>query len=364
MKPSQIFGLVRYALILFVITGICLIGCARSAEQSGDSFLASAERVQNPKAKEEREKKAYYRYLEAVNGYVQKGQPIPESLREKILKLTLAKLNRELSRFIENPDEANTEQMNFWRQDFQKYLPGLKNQQLIDSYSQFLISYANPEFMGLGDVMEVLNEVVALQVRASEAKQKISTIQDKYAGDLIAEAEKIYNETKESLKGKSGNKDNLVMAEYRTLQAVKFSPSNEKAKALLSSIRELMLDTYSGYERFQDALGGTLDPDIDKYDVYLCIPKKRISSQSAILDVSLWNLTATPITVNYDYFFLVSDNNDTIKADKTSRFHKITLDVKTDSVQSVVFKFPLNKKFPIKNLLYSDGNKISEKFFH
>jgi hypothetical protein len=125
-----------------------------------------------------------------------------------------------------------------------------------------------------------------------------------------------------------------------------------------------MLDTYSGYERFQDDLGGTLDPEIDKYDIYLCVPKKNITKQGATMDVSLWNLSATPITVNYDYFYLVSDDNDTIKADKSSKFHKITLDVKTDSAQTVTFKFPGKGKFPIKNLLYKDENKISEKFFH
>lgn len=329
----------------------------------GDSFLVSAEKAKNPKAKEEREKKAYYKYLEGVNSFIKKGQPVPESLRNKMLKLTLSKLNRELSRFVENSEEANTEQIDLWRQDFQKFLPGLKDSALIDGYSQFLISFANPEFMSLTDVMEVLNEVVALQKRAPEAKQKMRVIQGKYAGELMNEAEKILEETRAALKSKNGSKDNLVIAEYRTLQALNSDPNNARALKTIAAIRELMLDTYSGYERFEDALGGTLDPAIDKYDIYLCIPKKKISPQSAVLDVSLWNLTATPITVNYDYFFLVSDNNDTVKADATSRFHKITLDVKTDSVQSVVFKLP-GKQFVIKNLLYSDGNKISEKFFH
>jgi hypothetical protein len=359
MKGLNFRSAFSLLVVLAMASAVCFTGCAKSAEKSGDAFLASAEKAQNPKAKEEREKKAYFKYLEAVNVFMAKGQPIPDELREKILKLTLTKLNRELSRFIENPEEANTEQIGFWRQDFQKFLPGLKSQPLIEGYSQFLLSYANPEFMDLKDVMDVLNEVVALKVKAADAQQKIREIQAKYAGELIAEADKIYNETKEALKGKSKNKDNLVMAEYKTLLALKYDPANQKARALLSSIREMMLDTYSGYERFSE----NLDPDIDKYDIYLCIPKKNISKQTATLDVSLWNLTASPIVVNYDYFYLVTDDNETIQADKSSKYHKITLDIKTDSAQVVIFKLP-SKKISIKNLLYNDGNKISEKFFH
>jgi hypothetical protein len=349
---------------LALLACLNLSSCVKSPEKMGDAFLASAEKSQNPKAKEEREKKAYYKYLEAVNGYLSKGQPVPEGLREKILTQTLAKLNRELSRFIENPEEANTEQINLWRQDFQKFLPGLKNAALIKEYSQFLLSFANPEFMDLQDVMDVLNEVVALQVKAPEGRQKIKEIQSKYAGELISEAERIYTQVKASLKGRIGNKDNLVMAEYKLLLALKSDPGSEKARTLLRLVRDLMLDTYSGYERFQDALGGTLDPEIDKYDIYMCIPKRSIGKASVALTVSIWNLTATPIEVKYDYLFLVSDNLDTVKADKSTKFHKITLDTKTDSTQTVVFNIPKGKPFPIRNLLYNDGTKISEKFFH
>lgn len=350
------------AALLTAVFALMLSGCSKTPEQSGDAFMASAEKAQNPKVKEEREKKAYYKYIESVNWYTLKDKPVPASLREKLLKITLSKLNRELNRYKENSEEANVEQIQLWRADFKKYLPGLNNPQIIDGYSRFLLALADPNLMELTDVIDVLNEVISLQVRASDAKNQMKQIQGKFADGLVADAAKILEETQAALKGKNGTKDNLVMAEYKTLLALKYDPENAGAKATLSKIRELMLDTYSGYERFQDNLGGRLDPDVDKYDIYLCVPKKSMSGSSAALSVAFWNLTASPIEVKSNNFFLVTDNNDTVMADPSSRFNKILVDIKTDTVQTLNFKLP--GKSVIKNLLYKDDVKVSEKFFH
>jgi hypothetical protein len=78
--------------------------------------------------------------------------------------------------------------------------------------------------------------------------------------------------------------------------------------------------------------------------------------------VAFWNLTADPINVRRENFYIVTDAGDTVQADKGSKLDKILVDTKTDTAQTAVFNLAGKKGKP-RNLLYSDGNKISEKFF-
>jgi hypothetical protein len=363
MKKCQ-FPKLCATLIFCLVLSLSFFNCTKSPEKRGDSFLKAAEKAKNPKVKEEREKKAYLKYLEAINYCAIKGKKIPNTLKEKLLRLTLQKLNRELSRYLENPEEANVEQIGLWREDFKTYLPGISDQKLIADYSQFLLSFANPDFMEFSDVMSILNEVVALKVLASQGQDKINSIKSNYSNKLLEEVASIYKDAEEGLrKKKTEAKEELVLAEYKALQAVKYDPHNKKARNWVSRLRKILVDTYSGYERFFEN-AADIDPEIDKYDIYLCIPNRNISSKIAKMEVALWNLTASPINVRYEYFYLVTNEGDTIQATKGSRFHKILVDTKTDTAQALVFKLPVKKPLKIKNLLYSDGKKISEKFFY
>ena len=340
----------------------CLSGCSKTPEQTADAFLKAAEKVENEKKREEMEKKAYLKYTEAIQHHVIRNKPIPATLRTKYLKLTLQKLNIELKRFLENSEEANVDQLDLWRADFPKYLPGLDDKELIDGYSKFLIDIANPSLMDMSAVLATLAEAKKLGVRAKEADEKINEIQSGFAKGKLDEAERIFKEVQANLAVKKGNKDELVIAEYWTLLALKYHPQNGTALDMLSKIRALLTDTYSGYERYEEALA-PLDPSIDKYDIYLCIPEQKIAKGEAKLSVSMWNLTANPIEALNDYFFVVTAEGDTIAADpKNSKYNKIPVDVKTDTTATLVFKLP-SKDSKIKNVLYKDGVKISEKFF-
>ena len=347
-------------MILALAAGALLTsGCSKTPEEMGDEFAKDAEMTKNPRAKEEREKKAYLKYLDAINFYNVSGKSVPKSLKEKLLRVTLKKLNREIARFTENPEEANLSQMELWREDFTTFLPGLNSPEITEGYSQFLLAFANPEWMDLSDMIKVLNEVVELKVQAPAAREKIAQVSSQFASDLLVEVEKMMAESKEALAQKKANaKENLVFAEYKTLVALKYDSGNQKAKALLSELRGLLLDTYSGYEKFED----NLDPEIDKYDIYLCVPKMSLQGKTANVQVAFWNLTSNPMTVRRESFYLVTDANDTVQADKKSRLDKILVDTKTDTSGLVIFNMGAAKGAP-KNLLYSDGNKISEKFF-
>ena len=134
-------------------------GCTKSAEKSGDAFLKSAQKAKSKRVREEREKKAYLKYLKAADNQKAKAKPVGNSLREKILKLTIKRLNRELKRLQENPEEANLDQMMLWRQDFSEYLPGLANPEISKEYSRFLLSladsYIDPEAMDLSAAFKI-----------------------------------------------------------------------------------------------------------------------------------------------------------------------------------------------------------------
>jgi hypothetical protein len=216
--------------------------------------------------------------------------------------------------------------------------------------------------MDMNAVLATLEEAKKLGVKAKEAEEKINAIQAGFASGKLDEAARIYNETVVAIKAKNGTKDELVVAEYWTLLALKYHPENAQAKELLGKIRSLLVDTYSGYERYEDVLA-PLDPSIDKYDIYLCVPEQKIAKGVAKLSVSMWNLTANPIEALNDYFFAVTTDGDTVAADpKESKYHKIPVDVKTDTTAALVFKLPsANSK--IRNILYKDNTKVSEKFF-
>ncbi len=355
------YNFLRLLVILMLAISGLFVGCGKSSEQTADAFLKAAEKITNEKKREELEKKAYLKYTEAVQYFVMRNKEIPVSLRTKYLKLTLQKLNMELKRFLENPEEANVDQIELWKADFAKYLHGVTDHDLLDGYSQYLISVANPDLMDMSAVILTLNEAKKLGLRAKEADDKLLALQSGFALGKLAEAERIYNETVAALKAKRGTKDELVVAEYWTLLALKHGPENKAAKELLSKIRTLLIDTYSGYERYEEALA-PLDPSIDKYDIYLCVPEQKRTKGVVKMSVSLWNLTATPLLTLNDHFFVVTENGDTVSADsKESKYNKIQVDTKTDTTGVLVFKLP-SPDAKIRNILYNDGSKISEKF--
>ncbi|MFH0922179.1 MAG: hypothetical protein V1913_17685 [Fibrobacterota bacterium] len=253
------------------------------------------------------------------------------------------------------------EQINLWREDFAKYLPGLNSKDINEGYSKFLIKFADLIEYDLKTALETLEEAAKLGVMVSEAKEKSRTFKSKYANTLNTEVQQMMDDAAAAQRKKDpAAKEPLVFAEYKTLLALKYDPENKTAAENLKKLRGQLTDTYSGYERFSE----NLDPEIDKYDIYLCVPKLKRNKAGAALEVSFWNLTASPINVKAESFFLVTDAGDTIKANPSSKFNKILVDVKTDTSQALVFKLPAGITSPLKNLLYNDGNKVSEKFFH
>ena len=352
------FSAMISGIAIIIMATLFISGCTKKPEEIGDKYFKLSEMTDNPRAKEEREKKAYLKYLEAVNLYNNRKEPLPKGLKERMLTLTLKRLNRELARFQEAPEEANPQQIQLWRDDFNKYLPGLNNAEIVEGYSRFLLAFADPKFMELPDVMAVLEEVKALKVQAAAAQEKIAQLNASFAADMVKEINEMITKGKDALAKKNpAAKEELVFAEYKVQLALKRDPNNAQAKQALRWLRETLLDTYSGYERF----GENLDPEIDKYDIYLCIPKIKSAGKKLNMDVALWNLSANPLNVQRDNFLLVTNTDDTLTADPATKFNKILVDVKRDTTQLVVFN--ISGKEKIRNLLFRDGRKISEKFF-
>jgi tetratricopeptide (TPR) repeat protein len=348
MKPYKII-LLGFLVLLIILAG-CSVSPEKSAYKQGKKYMKSGDL-----------ERAYIKFQQALVICKQYKIPVSAEFANDLLDATLQKMDIEYTRILENPEEANLEKMDLMRQDFKEYIGTTSSPDINNKYVGFLLKLAASETrsIALSYKVEALEEVKKIDPKNPESEKINTKLLTQRAAELYSDAEIHY---KNGLKTKTDETNaNFILAEYKLLLAQKYDPKNKKVAGLLSGIYAKNITQYSGYESFTDVLGA-LDPDVDKYDIYLVVPSHKVTPQQVKLEIGLTNQTNGGLRVENRHFYLAMDNGDTLRASSSSRLNWGMLDSQIDTSGLGIFVQKRRGARP-KSLIYNNGDKISVKNF-
>jgi hypothetical protein len=146
-----------------------------------------------------------------------------------------------------------------------------------------------------------------------------------------------------------------IKAEYYVLLAMVYDPQLPAATALLSELRKINVNTYSGYAKVLPEIK-VLDKRVNKFDILLACAKTKSG-----ITVSMFNNSYNPQRLKAENFYLIGDKGQKIKAAASSKIEPEILDTEHET-KTIKLVFP-GAPAVIKKLVYENGEHRSEKEF-
>jgi len=335
----------KYALWIFN-AALCmfLLSCSGSYESQADRAYNQSKHTQGYD-KKMLEKRAYIFYQKALKAAPSK-KDLSASMINRFLEITLNRANMVL-------DEGSYDNMNaiqLFMEDLDSNLNKDSPQELKLRYANYLSAMADSCLnRGLvNDALKWLTKAGTVCDNPTPYETKKKQVIADYSKQYMGMAQDAYNQSKE-------NKDpeQAVKAEYYVQLAMVFDPNVVGAAQLLSELRKLNINTYSGYAKVVE---GKLDKRVNKFDILLAVSKTK-----AGYTVCMFNNSYNPQRLKPENFYLVDDNGQKFKAAASSKIDPEILDTQHET-KSIKLVFPGAPANP-KKLAYENGEHYSEKDF-
>jgi hypothetical protein len=342
--------IMKYSLRLVIGLSVLIMisACSLSYESKGDAAYNKAQNTSDANAKRILQKSAYIKYQQAVRAHPDKISP---RLRERYIEMILQRAGMVLSE-----GTASMDAIPLYIADIDTMMKPEVPQNLKDTYAAFLLNLADSTVARekMDDALLLIDKALGLASDGTAGKNKKEAIVGSFVKSKFEEASTIFEESK-----KSKDVNGIVSSEYLTLVVMKYKPDYPGAAALLSTIRQGNLNTYSAYKR---VIEGKPDPAVDKYDILLAIPSVVSKGGTVTLQVGMWNNSYNPLRMRARNFFLVDAAGTKYPAMESSKIDPEILDTERETT-TLVLRFPVPKE-KIAKLLYENEEHVSEKFFY
>jgi hypothetical protein len=266
-------------------------------------------------------------------------------MRARFIEITL---NR--AYMVLNEGSYDMDAIHLFMSDIDSILTKDSPAELRQRYTDFLSMMAD-SCLSRSQVDESLKWLTKAAIFADNS----SAIQEKKNRIISDYAKQYFDMANDAFKQSKEDKDpeQAVKAEYYVLLAMVYDPKLPGAAALLSELRKLNVNTFSGYAKMVE---GKLDKRVNKYDILLAIAKTK-----AGYTVSMFNNSYNPQRLKPEFFFAVDANGKKYKASPSSKCEPEILDTQRDT-KAIKLSFP-GAPANLKKIAYENGEHYTEKEF-
>jgi tetratricopeptide (TPR) repeat protein len=319
-----------------------LISCS-SYESQADKAYSQSKNTQGYD-KKILEKRAYIFYQRVLKATPDKRK-LSLSMRQRFLEITM---NR--AYMVLNEGSYDMDAIHLFMEDLDSILTKDSPAELRQRYSDFL-SQMGDSCLSRGQVDESLKWLT----KAMNYVDNTSSLQDKKKRIVNDYSKQYFDMANDAYKQSKEDKDPelAVKAEYYVQLAMVYDPALPGAAALLSELRKININTFSGYAKMVE---GKLDKRVNKYDILLAVAKTK-----AGYTVSMFNNSYNPQRLKPEFFFLVDEKGQKYKAAPSSKIDPEILDTQHDTKGIKLF-IP-GAPAVAKKLVYENGEHYSEKLF-
>ena len=265
--------------------------------------------------------------------------------RQRFIEMTIVRANMVL-----NEGTYDKDAIKLFIRDIDTLMSKEIPSDIRQQYADFIVTMADSSVARnrLDDALDWLDkaEKETDNTGPIEAKKKaLITDFTKQFYDMAAQAYAEGKDTKDV--------ETLLKAEYYVQLAMVYDSMYPGAKDLLSNVRKLNVNAYSGYAR---VIEGKLDPRVNKYDILLAVV-----SGTTNMTLSMFNNSYNPQRLKPENFFLVDVSGAKYKALPSSKMDPEILDTQHETKKiRLVFPKPSGE---IKKVVYQNGEHYSEKMF-
>jgi hypothetical protein len=336
---------------LFTAFAVGLSLLAASCGESSYEHQADAayERAQRLTGEEQEfaQKQAYQLYLLAIKVH---PDQVGMQLRSRFIEMSIAR-----ARMVMEENGLFADPLPFFIEDIDHYVTPALPDQVRQQYALFLAQLADSfaQRRIFTESIRYLDKAVGV----AGAPAAVSLLR----GQTVALAEKENRDRAltELAKGKAGNEDALVRAEYYAEAALSFDTASPEARALAAECRKLTIGILCDYRRALDTLSDTLlFRRLEKNTLFLAVPSCRVAGDVS-MSVVFSNYSGGGINVSAGDFTLI---------DGAGRRYPALSPEKEIGVVDQYRMMHFTLSFPkpagaIAKLIYQGGKRSAEKDF-
>jgi hypothetical protein len=335
----------KYALWMFTaVMCMFLLSCSGSYESQANKAYNQSKHAQGYD-KKMLEKRAYIFYQRTLKATPNKHN-LPLSFQQRFLEITLNRADMVLYE-----GSLDMDALHLFMEDIDSVMNKETPVDLRQRYANLISSMAD-SCLGRGQVDQALKWLtkagtVIDNPAPYEAKKK--QIVTDFSKQFMGTAEDAFNRSKEDK-----DPEQAIKAEYYVLLAMVFDPAIQGGEKLLSELRKVNLNTYSGYAKVVE---GKLDKRVNKFDILLAVTKNAKGSMT----ICMFNNSYNPQRLKPENFYLVDASGQKHKAAASSKIDPEILDTQHET-KTIRLAFP-GAPATIKKLVYENGEHYSEKLF-
>ena len=336
----------KYALLICsMVVCMFLLSCSGSNQSQADKAYNQSKHAEGYD-KKILEKRAYIFYQRAIKEAPSK-RSLPLTMINRFLEITLNRADMVLS-----AGSYDMDAIHLFIEDLDSNLTKESPQDLKQRYANFLSSMADSCLSrGLvNDALKWLTKAGTVGDNPTSYETKKKQIVTDFSKQYLGTAEDAFNQSKEDK-----DPELAVKAEYFVLLAMVFDPNIAGAAQLLSELRKVNVNTYSGYAKV--VTDQKLDKRVNKFDILLAVTKNAKGSMT----ICMFNNSYNPQRLKPENFYLVDERGQKYKAAASSKIDPEILDTQHET-KTIRLSFP-GAPGTIKKLVYENGEHYTEKIF-
>ena len=290
------------------------------------------------------QKRAYIFYQKWFNAHPDKSR-LSTPFKQKFIEMTLLRANMVLSEGTYDMDPIK-----LFMKDIDTLLSKDMPSDLRQQYANFILLMADSSIARnrLDDALGWITKAQGVVDNPESIEARKKQIIADFTKQFYEMASQAYTEGKDS---KDVNA--LLKAEYYVQLVLVYDPAYPGAADLLSNLRKVNVNTYSGYAQ---VIEGKPDPRVNKYDIYLAVV-----SGTTNMTLSMFNYSYNPLRLKAEDFCLVDVNGEKYKALPSSKIDPEILDTQHET-KNLKLVFP-KPKAALKKVVYQSGEHYTEKLF-
>ena len=338
----------KYVLcVLGAVLCVFVISCSKVAsyESQADKAYNQSKKAQGYE-KKMLEKRAYIFYQRVLHEQPDR-QKLSLSFKQRFLEITL---NR--AQMVLDEGQYNSDPVRLFMADIDSILTKDSPIELRQRYADFLSALSDSCL-----IHSQIDEALKWITKASTEVDNPSSLLDKKKAVINDFCKQNFTMATEAFEESKSEKDAeaAVKAEYYVLLTLVFDPNYPGADKLLSELRKVNANVYSGYAKVVE---GKLDKRVNKFDILLAISKNAKGSMT----VSMFNNSYNPQRLKPENFYLVDDKGKKFVASAASKIDPEILDTEHET-KNIHLVFP-GASGTIKKLVYENGEHYSEKILY